>query len=138
MKLTPLLSAMVLLLCIGCKSDAIRGNCSTVRLGTDIDKLTSMELFSIQKVNVRKNTLSIQFAYGGGCDPNHAFALYVQPSFTNGLLPERLLEGRVVFNTKDPCKRLDTNEFCFDLTELKNKYPTGSIRIRGYSEVITY
>lgn len=138
MKSTLFLLTVVLLLCIGCKSDDIGENCLTVRLGTDIDTLTSMELFSIQKVNVRENTLTIQFAYGGGCDPNHAFALYVQPSFTNGLFPERPLEGRIVFTTKDACKRLDTKEFCFDLTELKNKYPTGSIRLRGYSEAITY
>lgn len=138
MKPTQLLSTMVLLLCIGCNSDTIQSNCSPVRLVTDVDTLTSVELFSIQKVNVTENTLTIQFAYGGGCDPNHAFALYVQPSFTNGLFPERPLEGRIVFTTKDACKRLDTKEFCFDLTELKNKYPTGSIRLRGYSEAITY
>jgi hypothetical protein len=138
MKSTLFLLTVVLLLCIRCKSDDIGQNCSAVRLGTDIDTLTSMELFSIQKVNVRENTLTIQFAYGGGCDPNHAFALYVQPSFTNGLFPERPLEGRIVFTTKDACKRLDTKEFCFDLTELKNKYPTGSIQLRGYSEAITY
>ncbi len=138
MKSTLLLLTMVLWLCTGCKSDAIPENCSAVRLVTDIDTLTSMELFSIQKVNVTENTLTIQFSYGGGCDPNHTFALYVQPSFTNGLFPERPLEGRVIFTTKDACKRLNTNEFCFDLTDLKNKYPTGSIRIRGYSESITY
>lgn len=138
MKSTLLLLTMVLWLCTGCNSDAIRGNCSAVRLVTDIDTLKSMELFSIQKVNVRENIITIQFAYGGGCDPDHSFALYVQPSFTNGLVPGQPMEGRVVFTTKDPCKRLDTKEFCFDLTELKNEYPTGSISIRGFSETITY
>ncbi|AEI50215.1 hypothetical protein [Runella slithyformis] len=138
MKSTLLLLTTVLSVCIGCNSDNIRSNCSPVRLVTNIDTLTSVDLFSIQNVNVNKNTLTLQFAYGGGCDPNHAFALYVQPSFTNGLFPERPLEGRVIFTTKDACKRLDTNEFCFDLTELKNKYPKGSIRIRGFCEAITY
>lgn len=138
MKSTLLLLTIILLLGLGCNSGPIQSNCSPVRLVTDLDTLTSVDLFSIQKVNVNKNTLTIQFAYGGGCDPNHTFALYVQPSFTNGLFPERPLEGRVVFTTKDACKRLDNKEFCFDLTELKNKYPTGSIRIRGYSEAITY
>ncbi|WP_428658305.1 hypothetical protein [Runella sp.] len=135
MKMIKLFIIIILPVFIGCQSDSIKGNCSAVHLTTELTTLTSIELFSVQEVKVAGNTLTIQFAYGGGCDPDHKFELYLQPLPSTSL---SAFEGRVVFTTKDPCKRLDTKEFCFDLTELKSKYPSGSINIRGFKEPVVF
>ena len=136
MKATGLCIVIGCFLLSGCRSDVIQENCSPVRLATDLNTLTSVDLFTIQEVRSTESTLTVKFSYGGGCDPNHQFDLYVQPLHSTAI---QAFEGRVIFSTKDACKRLDTKEFCFDMTTLKNKYPSGGIiQLKGFKEPISF
>ncbi len=127
-------------LLVSCQTDSIapiKADCPLVKNTTNLDDLTSVELFGIQAAKVSGNTLLITFNYGGGCDPNHTFELYIERNLRlNSAVP--YFEGRVVFNTTDYCKRLGTKEFCFDLTQFKNEAKAGKIRIRGFSKEIDF
>ena len=111
--------------------------CSSVKTTNNLDALTSAELFNIQEAKVSGNTLSLTFAYGGGCDPNHTFDLYIDRNRREDSTTS-YFEGRVVFTTKDWCKRLDRKTFCFDLTLFKNELKSGKIKIRGFKDMVHF
>jgi hypothetical protein len=139
MKAYSLLSFLLIILLGSCQQDSIskatEGECSLVKITTNLDALTSAELFSIQEAKVSGNTISLTFAYGGGCDPNHTFELYIDNNRREDATAP-YYEGRVVFSTKDWCKRLDYKTFCFDLTPFKNGAKSGKIKIRGFKDTI--
>ena len=141
MKNYSILSLILIILLGSCQQDSIsavtEGECSSVKTTTNLDTLTSAELFSIQEAKIENNTLSLTFAYGGGCDPNHTFELYIDNNRREDANAP-YFEGRVVFTTKDWCKRLDHKDFCFDLTPFKNGTKSGKIRIRGWKDVINF
>lgn len=141
MKAYSFLSLILIILLGGCQNDSIsaatEGECSSVKITNNLDDLTSAELFSIQEAKIEGNILSLTFAYGGGCDPNHTFELYIDNNLRGGTTAP-YYEGRVVFSTNDWCKRLDHKAFCFDLTPFKNGAKSGKIRIRGFKDTIEF
>lgn len=141
MKTYSILSLILIILLGSCQQDTIstatEGECSSVKTTTNLDTLTSAELFSIQEAKVSGNTLSLTFAYGGGCDPGHTFELYIDNNRREDATAP-YYEGRVVFSTSNWCKRLDHKTFCFDLTPFKNGVKSGTIRIRGWKNVIEF
>lgn len=141
MKAYSLLFFILISLLGSCQNDSIsaatKGDCSSVKMTNNLDALTSAELFSIQEAKIEGNTLSLTFAYGGGCDPNHTFELYIDNNRREDTTAP-YFEGRVVFTTKDWCKRLDHKTFCFNLTPLKNEAKSGKIRIRGLKDTIKF
>lgn len=141
MKNYSLLSLILVLILGSCQQDSIsaatEGECSSVKTTNNLDTLTSAELFSIQEAKVSGNTLSLTFAYGGGCDPNHTFELYIDNNRREDATAP-YYEGRVVLSTKDWCKRLDHKTFCFALTSIKNEVKSGKIRIRGFKDTIDF
>lgn len=141
MKTYSLLSLIVIIMLGSCQQDGIytatEGECSTVKIMNNLDALTSAELFSIQEAKIVGNILSLTFAYGGGCDPNHTFELYIDNNRREDTTAP-YFEGRVVFTTKDWCKRLDQKTFCFDLAPFKNGVKSGKIRIRGLKDTIEF
>jgi hypothetical protein len=141
MKAYSLLLLTLTLMLGSCQQDSIsaatEGECSSVKTTTNLDALTSAELFSIQEAKVSGNTLSLTFAYGGGCDPNHTFELYIDNNRREDATAP-YYEGRVVLSTKDWCKRLDHKTFCFDLTFFKNEIKSGKIRIREVKDPINF
>ena len=141
MKTYPLLSLILIIMLGSCQQDSIsaatEGECSSVKITNNLDTLTSAELFNIQEAKVSGNTLSLTFAYGGGCDPNHTFELYIDNNLREDATAP-YFEGRVVFTTKDWCKRLDYKTFCFDLTPFKNGVKSRKIKIRGFKDVIEF
>lgn len=133
---------LILILTLGSCQEApvsavTEGECSSVKITNNLDALTSADLFSIQEAQVSGNTVSISFAYGGGCDPNHTFELYIDNNRREDATTP-YFEGRVVFSTKDGCKRLDHKTFCFDLTSFKNGAKSGKIKIRGFKDTIEF
>ncbi|MFN8343582.1 MAG: hypothetical protein U0X91_01180 [Spirosomataceae bacterium] len=141
MKTYSILSLILITMLGSCQQDSIsaatEGECSSVKITNDLDALTSADLFSIQEAKVSGNTLSLSFAYGGGCDPNHIFELYIDKNRREDATAP-YYEGRVVFSTNDWCKRLDYKTFCFDLSSLKKVIPSGKLRMRGFSETIDF
>lgn len=141
MKTYSFLSLILIILLGSCQEKSIsaitEGECSSVKITNNLEALTSAELFSIQEAKIEGNTLSLTFAYGGGCDPNHTFELYIDNNRREDTTAP-YFEGRVVFATKDWCKRLDHKTFCFDLTPLKNEAKSGKIRIRGLKDTIDF
>ena len=141
MKAYSLLLLIMTLMLVSCQQDGIsaatEGECSSVKTTNNLDALTSAELFSIQEAKVSGNTLSLTFAYGGGCDPNHTFELYVDNNRREDATAS-YYEGRVVFLTKDWCKRLDHKTFCFDLSPVKNEVKSRKIKIRGFKDPIDF
>lgn len=141
MKNYSLLSLILVFILGSCQHDSIsaatEGECSSVKTTNNLDALTSVELFSIQEAKVSGNTLSLTFAYGGGCDPNHTFELYIDNHRREDATAP-YYEGRVVFSTNDWCKRLDYKTFCFDLASFKNGAKSGKIRIRGFKGTIDF
>ena len=142
MKTSLLLFALMLTCCFACETSSDvkaerNGVCSPVQLTSNLDAPTGLDLFTIQSTQLSDHILTISFAYGGGCDPNHAFALYVDPSRqedSKGVYRE----GRIVFTTQNPCKRLDYQDFCFDLSTLTKEVPSGRLRIRGTEQEIKF
>jgi hypothetical protein len=136
-----LLSLILIIMLGSCQQDdisaATEGECSSVKITNNLDALTSAELFSIQEAKVLGNTLSLTFAYGGGCDPNHTFELYIDNNLREDTTAP-YFEGRVVFTTNDWCKRLDYKAFCFDLTPFKNGTISDKIKIRGFKDIIDF
>lgn len=141
MKNYSLLSLILVFILGSCQHDSIsattEGECSSVKTTNNLDDLTSAELFSIQEAKVSGNTLSFTFAYGGGCDPNHTFELYIDNNRREDATAP-YYEGRVVFSTTDWCKRLDHKTFCFDLASFKNGAKSGKIKIRGFKDTIDF
>ncbi|MEZ4904698.1 MAG: hypothetical protein R2822_24595 [Spirosomataceae bacterium] len=124
----------------GCQQERISStneDCAAIKITSTLDTLTSVDMFSIKEAMVSGNTLRLTFAYGGGCDPNHSFELYLKPT-QNIDANTSNFEGRVVFHTQDYCKRLDTKSFCFDLTSLKKGANSIQIKIQGFGEVIGF
>jgi hypothetical protein len=141
MKSYSLLLLILIIMLGSCQQDnisaATKGECASVKTTNNLDALTSAELFSIQEAKVSGNTLSLAFAYGGGCDPNHTFELYIDNNRREDATAP-YYEGRVVFSTNDWCKRLDHKTFCFDLTSIKNEVKSGKMRIRGLKDTIDF
>lgn len=142
MKTALLLFVVMLTCCFACEtsSDVMterQGACSPIQLTSNLDAPASIELFTVQSTQLSDHILTISFAYGGGCDPNHAFALYVDPSRredSKGVYRE----GRIIFTTQNPCKRLDYKDFCFDLSTLRKEVSSGRLRIRGVEQEIKF
>jgi hypothetical protein len=135
------ISYFILISLLGsCQTDSIssiKTACPFVKNTTSLDALTSVEMFGIQAAKVSDNTLSLTFTYGGGCAPNHTFELYIERSLRpSSTVP--YFEGRVIFHTTDHCKRLDTKEFCFDLSSLQKEVKSGKMMIRGFSKEIDF
>ena len=142
MKTALLLFVVMLTCCFACETSSDvkaerKDVCAPVQLSSNLDAPTGLELFTVQSTQLSDHILTISFAYGGGCDPNHAFALYVDPSGredSKGVYRE----GRIVFTTQNACKRLDYKDFCFDLSTLRKEVPSGRLRIRGLEQEITF
>ena len=116
---------------MACHPELAMPNCTPIVVISNIDTLKTNELFTIQEATINATNLEVKLAYGGGCDPNHKFELFVaQNHLVDSVLP--YFDAKIIFTTNDYCKRLDYKTQCFDIKALKNQYKSGILNIKGY------
>lgn len=79
------------------------------------------------------DVIRVKISHGGGCDPDHRFALYQTAE------ESCIVQSRIVFTTNNPCKRLDESTVCFDVSTLlvAGKGCGDKLRIQGFDKDIS-
>ncbi|MCU0340699.1 MAG: hypothetical protein MUE30_12510 [Spirosomaceae bacterium] len=128
------------LLLLSCRNESetelfqAQNQCPTAKVTDAVSDLKSDDgIFGIHSEKITETTLSAEVSFGGGCDPNHKFELYLSPNrLIAGPLP--YFDARIVFTTTDYCKRLDQRTLCFDLTAFRKQNPNAVIVLKKFQE----
>jgi hypothetical protein len=98
-----------------------------VRVARSPDELPASDPFTLVEVGLRDDELTLVVSHGGGCAV-HRFALWALPSLSMSPLPNHDLV-LTHDDPDDPCDSIVTETLRFDLSPLRELYPTAALVI---------
>ncbi|MCE3294677.1 MAG: hypothetical protein K0R65_391 [Crocinitomicaceae bacterium] len=98
------------------------------------------DLVTIKSISLKRNILTLEVSYSGGCVEPHDFRLIGSQMLTKSLPPIRNVQ--LFHNAKgDNCKAMKTEKLQFSITRLAEHHDAGNkvkLQFENYNEMLEY